>query len=177
MAYGKKSTPHFESNDFVSIPGRRHHVFMIIDGSLSYTIEADTSSSNIYDYSVQLAPGCGSTLQSSYSIAAAKVKLEEVVAAIGFLGQLGSAVVALNIAGSISKNLLSTISKVALVDHHFTAAELRSAIAGTQERESQADGDSSYHQNHGQRALSVVSAISMKRERLFVSMAAATQDL
>ncbi|KAK5031306.1 hypothetical protein LTS07_005041 [Exophiala sideris] len=165
---------------------------MIIDGSLSYTIEADTSSSNIYDYSVQLAPGCGSTLQSSYSIAAAKVKLEEVVAAIGFLGQLGSAVVALNIAGSISKNLLSTISKVALVDHHFTAAELRSAIAGTQsvilptgnERVKQMaiqaiikTMDSVFTLATVAGALSVVSAISMKRERLFVSMAAATQDL
>ncbi|KIV81965.1 hypothetical protein PV11_04111 [Exophiala sideris] len=132
---------------------------MIIGGSLSYTIDADTTSSNIYDYSVLLAPGCGSTLQSGYSIAAAKVKLEEVVAAIGFIhiGQLGSAVVALNITGSVSKTLAFDNLKVALVDHHFTAAELRGAIAGTQSvilptgrRESQADGDSSYHQSHGQ---------------------------
>lgn len=164
-------------------------VFMIIGGSLLHTINADTSPSRIYGYSVLLAIGCGSALQSGYSIAAVKVKPEEVVAAIGFINiaQLGSTVIALNIAGSVFQNLAFNNLKAALADHHYTAAELRSAIAGTQSVIFQ-QGDETVKQKAIQAiiktmdsvfvlaiaagAVSVISAVFMKRERLIMSAAA-----
>ena len=65
--------------------------FQIIGGSLMYTISPETSTSTIYGYSVLLGIGCGVTMQSGYSIIAAKVKPQEVPAAIGFnnLAQIG----------------------------------------------------------------------------------------
>lgn len=109
-------------------------MFLIIDGSLMYTIDLDTSPGKIYGYSVLVAVGCGSVLQSGYSIAAAKVEPEDVPAAIGYINiaQIGSIVTALTIAGSLFQNQAVNYLSAALGGFDFTDSEVRDAIAGTQ---------------------------------------------
>jgi hypothetical protein len=78
-------------------------IFMILGGALMHSITSTTAAPTIYGYSVLLAIGAGCTLQSAYSIAAAKVSPQQIPQAIGFINhaQLGSIVIALTISGSV----------------------------------------------------------------------------
>lgn len=155
----------------------------VIGGSLMYTIDANTPPSQIYGYSVLLAIGCGSTQQSGYSIAAAKVKPSEVPAAIGFVNvaQLGSIVISLTIAGTVFQNLSFDDLRSALAGYGFTDSEIRNAIAGTQSAVFQHGSDEVKRRavdaiiqamdrvfilTITAGAVSLVSALLMKRERL-----------
>jgi MFS family permease len=109
-------------------------VFLILGGALMHSIKATTSVSTIYGYSVLLAIGAGSTLQSAYSVAAAKVSPEQIPQAIGFINhaQLGSIVIALTISGTVFQNTALKNLNSALAGSGFSEADIRGAVAGTQ---------------------------------------------
>ena len=161
-------------------------VFQIIGGALMHTIDEDTSPSNIYGYSVIAAIGAGSALQAGYSIAAAKVNPHEVPAAIGWvnLSQIGSIVISLTMAGSIFQNLAFSKLQAALTGYGYPDSEIRNAVAGTQSvifaEGSQevrrlalgaiiAAMDRVFVLVIAAGAVTLVSALLMKRERLFMS--------
>ncbi|KIW11951.1 hypothetical protein PV08_09224 [Exophiala spinifera] len=164
-------------------------VFMTAGGACMYTIDSGTSPSRIYGYSVLLAIGCGAANQSGYSIAAAKVKPEEIAAAIGFINvaQIGSIVISLTIAGSVFQNLAFNNLQSALAGYGFTESELRSAVAGTQSAVFRHSSDavrqlavaaiikamnSVFILTIAAGAVTMVSSVFMKRERLFLQAVA-----
>ncbi|KAJ9614200.1 hypothetical protein H2200_002336 [Cladophialophora chaetospira] len=164
-------------------------VFMTAGGACMYTIDSDTSPSRIYGYSILLAIGCGAANQSGYSIAAAKVKPEEISAAIGFVNvaQIGSIVISLTIAGTVFQNLAYENLRSALVEYGFTESELRSAVAGTQSAVFQRGTeevkqlavkaiiksmDSVFILTIAAGAVTVVAAAFMRREKLFMQTVA-----
>jgi hypothetical protein len=164
-------------------------VSMTAGGACMYTIDSDTSPSRIYGYSILLAIGCGAGNQAGYSIAAAKVKPEEIAAAIGFINvaQIGSIVISLTIAGSVFQNLAFSNLRSALEGHGFTESEIRSAVAGTQSavfqrgtREVQQLAvkaiikamDSVFTLPIAAGAVTLVSSIFMRREKLFMKAVA-----
>jgi hypothetical protein len=163
-------------------------VFLTIGGSLMYTVDANTSTSRVYGYSVLIGIGAGCTLQLAYSVAAAKVKPEDVPAVTGFINtaQLGSIVIALAIAGSVFQNVAFKNLQEALGDKGFTAQDLRGAIAGTKSaifesgspavREAAIGAiikamDKVYALMIAAGALILVSSLFMKRERMFMAHA------
>ena len=105
-----------------------------IGGGLMYGIDSGTSANTIYGYSILVAVGAGSSLQAGYAIVAAKVKPEDVPAAIGFINvaQVGSMVIGLTISGSIFQNVAFANLKTALATMGFQNQEIRDAISGTQ---------------------------------------------
>ena len=109
-------------------------IFLIIGGALMHSITSTTTAPKIYGYSVLLAIGAGSTLQSAYSIAAAKVSPQQIPQAIGFINhaQLGSIVIALTISGTVFQNTALTKLQSALAGSGFSEADIRGAVAGTQ---------------------------------------------
>ncbi len=164
-------------------------VFMTVGGACMYTIDAETSPSRIYGYSVLLAIGCGAANQSGYSIAAAKVKPEEIAAAIGFINvaQIGSIVISLTIAGSVFQNLAFSNLQSALAEYGFSEPELRSAVAGTQSEVFRRGSeevrdlavkaiikamDSVFVLTIAAGAVTLVSSLFMKREKLFMQAVA-----
>src|SRR5256885_10240430 len=78
-------------------------VLMTIGGALMHTLDIDTSSPQIYGYSVLIAAGSGLVGQAGYVLAQAKVSAREASAVISFMNiaQIGSIVLALTIAGSV----------------------------------------------------------------------------
>lgn len=113
------------------IPGG---IFILVGGSLMYTVTTSTTAATIYGFEILIAIGSGLIGQIGYSVAAAKVKPSEVPAAIGFMNvaQIGSVAISLSIAGSIFQNLGYSFLKDALLDYDFSDAELRAALAGAQ---------------------------------------------
>ncbi len=113
------------------IPGG---IFMLVGGSLMYTITTSSTAAMIYGFEILIAIGSGLIGQIGYSVAAAKVKASEVPAAIGFINvaQIGTVAISLTIAGSIFQNLGYTFLKDALVAYNFSDTELRAALAGAQ---------------------------------------------
>lgn len=109
-------------------------VFLILGGTLMHSITSTTAASAIYGYSVLLAIGAGSTLQSAYSIAVTEVAPEQIPQAIGFINhaQLGSIVIALTISGTVFQNTALQNLRSALAGSGFRDAEIRGAVAGTQ---------------------------------------------
>jgi hypothetical protein len=109
-------------------------VFILVGGSVMYTVDTSTSDATIYGLEAVIAIGAGLTMQTGYSIAATKVKQTEVSAAIGFINvaQLGSTAITLAISGCIFQNLGFHYLRDALVGTNFTTEELRSALAGVQ---------------------------------------------
>lgn len=164
-------------------------VFLIIGASLMNNIDSNTDASKIYGYSVLIAIGAGSTLQSAYSIAAAKVSPEEIPAAIRFMNhaQLGSIVIALSISGTVFQNTALSNLRTALAGSGFTEEEIASAVAGTQsivfQRGSEAIKaaalraiiqamDNVFVLVITAGALVLVSSVFMKREKLFLKIVA-----
>ena len=160
-------------------------VLMLIGGTLMHTVDENTSNSAIYGYSVLIAAGAGSSAQTAYSVVPAKLPPQEVSAGVGFinLAQIGSIVIALTIAGSVFQNLAFQNLMAALAPYHFPVEEIRNALAGTQsavfatgteEVRSVAvraviDAMSSvYILVIVSGAVTIVSALAMKREKLFM---------
>jgi hypothetical protein len=113
------------------IPGG---IFMLVGGSLMYTITTSSTAATIYGFEILIAIGSGLIGQIGYSVAAAKVKPSEVPAAIGFMNvaQIGSVAISLTIAGAIFQNIGYIYLKDALLEYNFSEAELRAALAGAQ---------------------------------------------
>jgi hypothetical protein len=109
-------------------------VLSLIGASLMYTATAGTSAAAIYGYSILIAVGAGLTSQSSYSIAPAKVRPEQVSAAIGFINvaQIGGIVIALAISGTVFQNTAFKNLSQVLDGLGFSDVDIRSAIAGAQ---------------------------------------------
>ncbi|KIX92173.1 uncharacterized protein Z520_12166 [Fonsecaea multimorphosa CBS 102226] len=176
--------------------------FTIVGASLMHTIDPHTSPASIYGYSILLGIGSGSAFQSAYSVAATKVKPHETAAAIGFINvaQTGTTVIALTIAGSIFQNvafdnLKRGLAQVAADGGHnsttlpapYSDAEIHNAISGTQSLIFQQGNaqvrdaavkaiidaiDDVYIMGIAAGAVTLVSALLMKRERLFMSVVA-----
>jgi hypothetical protein len=113
------------------IPGG---IFMLVGGSLMYTIDTSSTAAVIYGFEILIAIGSGLSGQIGYSIAAAKVKPGEVPAAIGFMNvaQIGSVAISLSIAGAIFQNIGFINLKDALLEYNFSNAQLRAALSGAQ---------------------------------------------
>ncbi|OQU94038.1 hypothetical protein CLAIMM_00458 [Cladophialophora immunda] len=140
--------------------------------------------------------GSGCAMQSAYSVAATKVPPHETAAAIGFINvaQTGTIVVALAIAGSVFQNVAFDNLKRGLAGvsggtnaTRYSDAEIRNAIAGTQSvifqqgnaevREAAVGAiigaiDSVYIMGIAAGAVTLVAALLMRRERLFVKVVA-----
>lgn len=165
-------------------------IFILIGGSLMFAnINSQTSPSEIYGYSVLIAIGTGAALQTSYSVASAKVKPEEIPAVIGFINvaQIGSIVIALTISGAVFQNLAFNNLDHALAGHGLSVAEIHQAIAGTQSelfRTSSPELKAAavkaiieamnkvYALVIAAGALTLVSALFMRREKLFMKVVA-----
>jgi len=164
-------------------------VFILIGGSLMYTVNTNTSTSAIYGYSVLIAIGSGLTSQAAYSIGPAKVSPERAPAVIGFfnVAQIGSIVIALVISGTIFQNLSYKNLYEVLNPLGYTSQQIHSATAGTRSevfdtltpevRERAVEAVTAsisklYALVIAAGSLSLVSSVFMKREKLFMEMAA-----
>ena len=109
-------------------------VLMTVGGALMQTIGLTTSVSKVYGYSILVGAAAGLTAQSGYAVAQAKVREDELSAAISFMNvaQIGTIVIALAIAGTVFQN--EAVSKLteALAGRGFTLPEIKGAVAGTQ---------------------------------------------
>ncbi|MCJ1397467.1 hypothetical protein MMC11_000660 [Xylographa trunciseda] len=164
-------------------------VFMIIGGSLMYTITASSPSAHIYGYSVLIAIGAGITLQTGYSISTVKVDVHDITNAISLLNvaQIGSIVIALVISGQVFQSLAYQNLLAVLDGQGFSDTEVHAAIAGTQSavfasitpelRQLAVDAITSamskvYILVITAGAVSLVSSVFMKREKILVPMSA-----
>ena len=106
--------------------------FLVVGSALMHTVNASTSTANIYGFEVLMAVGAGLTMQSGYSVAAAKVKEHQ--SAIGFINvaQIGTVAISLSIAGNIFQNVGFINVRNALVSYDISEAEIRAALGGAQ---------------------------------------------
>lgn len=155
-----------------------------------YTITTSTSAATIYGYEILIAVGTGLVGQIGYSVAAAKAKANEVPAAIGFINvaQIGTVAISLTLAGALFQNLGYSYLRDALLEYNFPEAELRAALAGVQSA-ILAQGNEKvvqlaigaivktisriYGLVIAAGALTLISAVFMKREKLELNPAAA----
>ncbi|KAF2493034.1 MFS general substrate transporter [Lophium mytilinum] len=166
-------------------------IFAIIGGALMYTtVDAGTPNGRIYGYSVLLAVGGGLAAQGTYSIAAAIVEPHRVADSIGYINtaQIGGTTLALTITSSVFQNVGFRRVSAALQGMDFTHADIRAALAGARsavfERadarvkkivvdgivDAIADG---YILVIVAGAVGLVTALCMKREKLFLTITAA----
>ncbi|KAI9845252.1 MAG: hypothetical protein M1837_005008 [Sclerophora amabilis] len=109
-------------------------VTILIGGALMTTVKAETSTANIYGFTILIGVGGGATTQAAYSIAPAKVPGHQVPSAISFVNvaQIGAIVIALTVSGTIFQNMsFNGISSV-LAEENLSAEEIRSVITGAQ---------------------------------------------
>ncbi len=164
-------------------------ILMLIGGSLMFTVDEHTSPAKIYGYTIIMAAGAGLSAQIAYSVAPAKLAPHEVPAAVGFinLAQIGSVVISLTIAGTVFQNTAFRNLQLALAPFDVPVEEVRSALAGTQSAvfaggsaEVKAAAikaivqamDKVYALVIAAGAVSIVSAVAMKREKLFLKVEA-----
>jgi MFS family permease len=164
-------------------------ILMLIGGSLMYTVDEHTPVAAVYGYSILMAAGAGLSAQTAYSVAPAKLPPDQVPAAVGFinLAQIGSIVISLTIAGSVFQNIAFTNLLAALAPFEVPIEEIRSALAGTQSAvfasgnaEVRAAAikaivqamDKVYALVIAAGAVSIVSSLGMKREKLFLKVVA-----
>jgi Na+/melibiose symporter-like transporter len=109
-------------------------VFIAVGAALMHTVDASTSTGKIYGFEVLMALGAGLTMQSGYSIAAAKVKEHEIQSAIGFINvaQIGSGAICLSIAGNVFQNVGFINVRNALASYDISESEIRAALGGAQ---------------------------------------------
>ena len=95
-----------------------------------HAVKQDTNAANLYGYSILIGIGCGIFVQASFSVAQAKVPLQQLGAATGFiaLAQLLGPAIALSIAGTILIDT-ATSSLTLLPDTRVDA--IKNAISGT----------------------------------------------
>lgn len=164
-------------------------ILILIGGALSFTVNAATSASTIYGYTVLVAVGAGFAGQIAYSIVAVKVKPHELPAAIGFINiaQIGSIAIGLGVAGSVFQNTGYSNLQSALAAFNYSETDLRGALAGVQSvilssapdnvRQLALDAivltiSRMYALLIAAGALSLIGSIFMKREKLQLEMAA-----
>lgn len=102
----------------------------VAGGALMYTVDQDTSVGHIYGYTVIIGIGVGMWIQASFSVAQAKVDKANVPAAIGFitLAQFLGNTTALAIANSIFLNLAE--SRVHKILPDLPLKQIEAAISG-----------------------------------------------
>lgn len=160
--------------------------FQIIGGALFYAaVDAQTSNARIYGYSVLLALGGGLAHQGSYSVSTAKAGAGRASDAVGFINmaQIGGIMVALTITSAIFQNVGYQNLSNAMAGQGFTPADIRAALAGQKSRvfetaspevraaaiDAIVDAISEgYILVIAAGALAFVTALFMKRERLFL---------
>ncbi|KAH8698990.1 putative efflux pump antibiotic resistance protein [Talaromyces proteolyticus] len=104
---------------------------VLIGSALMYTVDANTSPSHVYGYTVLLGIGAGSYLQAGYAIVQMLVPPEEVGNAVGFMSvsqDLGIVFI-LAVAGTVYQNLALKRLTPLLAD--LSAADVSQVIAGT----------------------------------------------
>ncbi|KAF2823433.1 putative MFS drug efflux transporter [Ophiobolus disseminans] len=81
-------------------------LFTVAGGALMFTVDQDTSLSNIYGYTVLIGLGVGMYLQASFSVTQAVVEPENVPPAVGFItcAQFLGVTIALAIANTVFLN-------------------------------------------------------------------------
>ncbi|KAI1405015.1 putative MFS drug efflux transporter [Hypoxylon fuscum] len=161
--------------------------FELIAAALMYTVKADTPASAIYGYTSLMALGVGVFNQAGYSVVQAKVKPDEIPWALGFMmvSQLGGIVLALGMAGAIFVNQATAGLLDLLPD--MEPELVKNAIAGTsssffrslsEEKQTAALNiivqaiDNVYILLIAAGAMGVVLSVFLKRERLFMTVAA-----
>ncbi|KAB5532698.1 major facilitator superfamily-domain-containing protein [Coniochaeta sp. 2T2.1] len=110
-------------------------VFVTLGGGLLFGfLDPDTSSANIYGFSVLAAIGCGMTLQSSYAVASIKVPQDQEGDAISLqnVAQIGGGVISLVIAGQVFQSKAVQNLHHVLAGQGFTDADIQAAVAGAQ---------------------------------------------
>lgn len=105
-------------------------VFTLIGAALMYTVNMDSSTARIYGYSILLAVGAGAFLQSSFSVAQAKVTPQQIPLATGFItaGQIGGITISLAIANSLFLNKSAQGIRAILPD--IPKEQVQAAISG-----------------------------------------------
>ncbi|KAL8927227.1 MAG: hypothetical protein Q9208_002403 [Pyrenodesmia sp. 3 TL-2023] len=104
--------------------------FSLIGAALMYTVGIDSSTARIYGYSILLAVGAGAFVQTSFSVAQAKVEPRMIPLAIGFItaGQIGGVTISLAIANSVFLNKSSSGIQAVLPD--LPKDQVQAAISG-----------------------------------------------
>ncbi|KAL8753098.1 MAG: hypothetical protein Q9184_005521 [Pyrenodesmia sp. 2 TL-2023] len=104
--------------------------FTLIGAALLYTVGVDSSTARIYGYSILLAVGAGSFVQTSFSVAQAKVEPHMIPLAIGFIsaGQIGGVTISLAIANSVFLNKSTNGIQAVLPD--IPNDQVQAAISG-----------------------------------------------
>lgn len=99
-------------------------------GALMYTVNTDTSISKVYGYSVLVGIGTGMFIQTSFSVVQAKVTFAEIPLAVGFItcAQTVGVTISLAIANSVFLNSASNqlVAKFPSID----PGTIKGAIAG-----------------------------------------------
>ncbi|KAF2846067.1 putative efflux pump antibiotic resistance protein [Plenodomus tracheiphilus IPT5] len=164
-------------------------ILMTVGGALMFTINIDSPAANIYGYSVLLAIGSGLTFQAGYAIAGVKAAQKgwsgtDIQSAVSLqnISQIGGTLLSLLICGQIFQSLAARNLERALAGQGFSAADIRSAIAGTQSQlfesltpelvilatDAITQGMKNvYALSMAAGVLSLVCALLMKKERLF----------
>jgi len=108
-------------------------ILIIVGSTLMYLISPTTHTAAIYGFEILIAIGTGLIFQTAYSVAAIKVKPQDIPASIGFINvaQIGTVAISLSISGSLFQNLGYRFLKEALSDYNFSESALRSVLAGT----------------------------------------------
>lgn len=108
-------------------------VFMLIGSVLMYTVDLDTSTANVYGYSILLGLGMATT-QASYGVAPNLVAPDRVAESIQFLNisQGQSQLLGLAIASAIFQSKTLDGLNALLGDKGYSETDIRSAIAGAQ---------------------------------------------
>jgi len=163
---------------------------MTIGGALMYSlVDAHTSKSMIYGFSVLMALGAGLAATAGYSVAGTQVEPHRAPDAIGFINtaQIGASVIALTITSAIFQNIGYLHVAAALDGLDFNPEEIRAALAGARSRVFQTVSDevrqqildgivkamgNVYTVCIAAGALGLVASLSMRREKVFVEMSA-----
>ncbi|KAL8858174.1 MAG: hypothetical protein Q9178_005351 [Gyalolechia marmorata] len=104
--------------------------FNVTGAALMYTIDYYSSTARIYGYSILVAIGAGAFVQTSFSVAQAKVKPHMIPLAIGFItaGQIGGVTISLAIANSVFLNKSS--QGILAILPEIPKEQVRAAISG-----------------------------------------------
>ncbi|MCJ1386083.1 hypothetical protein MMC17_009208 [Xylographa soralifera] len=111
--------------------------FQIIFGAVFYAcVDANTSNSAIYGFSILAAFGAGLAQQSSYSVATVKAGLNRAADAVGFINvaQIGSSMIGLTITSAVFQNVGYNNLQNALAGQGFTSEDIHAALGGQKSR-------------------------------------------
>ncbi|KAG8168203.1 hypothetical protein KVR01_003892 [Diaporthe batatas] len=161
--------------------------FELVAAILMYLGKPETNPQAIFGYTSLMALGVGFFNQAGYSVVQAKVKPGEIPWALGFMmvSQLGGIVLALGMAGAIFVNgataglvsLLPGMDKDVVVNAIAgTSSDLFKTLSEKQQKDALAiivhAIDNTYILLNAAGALGVLLSVFLKRERLFMTVAA-----